>query len=208
MEAQCALLFDTLGWKWEYEPESIMLPNGVAYRPDFWLPEFRCIVECRGYDSEKGRQQIQGFRDLLDSGGVDSSRLRNCGSYLTIGPDHAKFFWCNGSHILSDACIAWCHICLAWAPSGVFLEYCDRCLRECTHSESIEVCDGKISIHGFNSGEWATCELRLSDHLFNQQIAIRNAVGRLRQSAKLVDSMISTPDEFRAAYLKEREANG
>lgn len=30
-EAQCAFLLDTLGWKWEYEGFSLMLPNGVMY---------------------------------------------------------------------------------------------------------------------------------------------------------------------------------
>ena len=57
LEAQAAYLFDVLGWKWEYEPESIMLPCGTAYTPDFWLPEFRCVVECRGYDYDRRAAQ-------------------------------------------------------------------------------------------------------------------------------------------------------
>jgi hypothetical protein len=37
MEAQCACLFDKLGWEWEYEPWSLMLPSGLSYTPDFWI---------------------------------------------------------------------------------------------------------------------------------------------------------------------------
>ena len=35
LEARYALFFDTLGIKWEYEPEGFELPGGVRYLPDF-----------------------------------------------------------------------------------------------------------------------------------------------------------------------------
>lgn len=39
LEARWAVFFDTLGLRWEYEPEGFDL-GGVCYLPDFWLPEF------------------------------------------------------------------------------------------------------------------------------------------------------------------------
>ena len=35
LEARWAVFFDTLGIKWEYEPEGFELPGGVRYLPDF-----------------------------------------------------------------------------------------------------------------------------------------------------------------------------
>lgn len=67
LEAQTAFLFDKLGWEWQYEPQSYMLPNGVSYTPDFLLKGRGTIWECRGYRSPKGNSQIQGFCNLLDA---------------------------------------------------------------------------------------------------------------------------------------------
>ena len=35
LEARWAVFFETLGLKWEYEPEGFVLPNGDYYLPDF-----------------------------------------------------------------------------------------------------------------------------------------------------------------------------
>lgn len=37
LEARYAVLFDTLGIKWDYEPEGFEFPDGRRYLPDFWL---------------------------------------------------------------------------------------------------------------------------------------------------------------------------
>lgn len=47
LEARWAVFFDTIGIKWEYEREGVVLPSG-PYLPDFWLPEFRAWVEIKG----------------------------------------------------------------------------------------------------------------------------------------------------------------
>lgn len=36
-EARYAVMFDALGWPWEYERQGYSLPSG-CYLPDFWLP--------------------------------------------------------------------------------------------------------------------------------------------------------------------------
>lgn len=58
LEARWAIVFDELGIKWQYEPEAIEIEANhfsdpynsktFAYLPDFYLPEFGCIVEVKG----------------------------------------------------------------------------------------------------------------------------------------------------------------
>lgn len=48
LEADWAATLDTLGIRWQYEPETVRLPSGVTYLPDFWLPEIRTWIEVKG----------------------------------------------------------------------------------------------------------------------------------------------------------------
>lgn len=47
LEARWAVFFDTLGIRWEYEPEGFEL-DGVRYLPDFWLPDLNAWFEVKG----------------------------------------------------------------------------------------------------------------------------------------------------------------
>ena len=48
LEADWAATLDTLSLTWEYEPETITLPSGTTYIPDFWLPELGTWIEVKG----------------------------------------------------------------------------------------------------------------------------------------------------------------
>jgi hypothetical protein len=48
LEADWAATLDTLGIHWEYEPETVTLPSGATYVPDFRLPEIRTWLEVKG----------------------------------------------------------------------------------------------------------------------------------------------------------------
>lgn len=48
LEADWAATLDSLGIRWQYEPESINLPSGTVYIPDFWLPELGTWIEVKG----------------------------------------------------------------------------------------------------------------------------------------------------------------
>jgi len=48
LEARWAVFLDALGLEWEYEKEGYRLANGLAYLPDFWLPELECWLEIKG----------------------------------------------------------------------------------------------------------------------------------------------------------------
>lgn len=48
LEARWAVFFDTLGIKYEYEPEGFEMSNGERYLPDFYFPEFGMYAEVKG----------------------------------------------------------------------------------------------------------------------------------------------------------------
>ena len=53
LEARWAVYFDSIGIKYEYEPEGYELPSGW-YLPDFWLPQVRMFAEVKrdgGFDN-------------------------------------------------------------------------------------------------------------------------------------------------------------
>ena len=96
MEAQCAVLFEKLGWEWEYEPYSVMLPSGISYIPDFRVnceSVSSMIVECRGYENERSVRQIEDFACLASSGEyvIDAER-GIIAHYLVIGPADAYYY--------------------------------------------------------------------------------------------------------------------
>ena len=47
LEARWAVFFDTLGIRYEYEPEGFILSNGEHYLPDFFLPDLMIYVEVK-----------------------------------------------------------------------------------------------------------------------------------------------------------------
>lgn len=47
LEARWAIFFDTLGIRFEYEPEGFELDNVGRYLPDFWLPDLNVWVEIK-----------------------------------------------------------------------------------------------------------------------------------------------------------------
>ncbi|MEU2603228.1 hypothetical protein [Streptomyces albus] len=48
LEADWAATLDTLDIAWQYEPETITLPSGTRYIPDFWLPDIGVWLEVKG----------------------------------------------------------------------------------------------------------------------------------------------------------------
>ncbi len=48
LEARTALFFDLLNIKWIYEYNKYLLSDGSIVVPDFFLPELKTFVECKG----------------------------------------------------------------------------------------------------------------------------------------------------------------
>lgn len=175
-EAQAALLFDSLGWEWEYEPHSFMLSNGVAYTPDFLIPNWNMFVECRGYDSEKGRMQLDGFAELVGSG--DGAPFGKDGEFadrflILYGDSEARLVL--GKRCVGMAMLVHCKDC-GWTTGGITSEpglavpeaYCSSCIApmllprwhkwdgktRIDRLAVITVSKGKILVNGAGSQAW------------------------------------------------------
>lgn len=80
LEARWAVLFDSLGYEWRYEPQGFDLGSGVWYLPDFYLPRIDRWLEIKGgfrpYGlgteglvglDEKDRVKLRRFTQRLDT---------------------------------------------------------------------------------------------------------------------------------------------
>lgn len=63
LEARWAVFFDTLGLKWEYEPEGFKI-DGECYLPDFYLPDNKSYIEIKpAWPTKEERTKIGKFAD-------------------------------------------------------------------------------------------------------------------------------------------------
>lgn len=81
LEADVARMIKNLGYKFEYETNSFLLPSGIHYWPDFYILDIHLWVESRGYDTDKGESQINEFSRLISEGYIDTNKA------LLSGPD-------------------------------------------------------------------------------------------------------------------------
>lgn len=114
LEADFARLLDALQICFEYEPQSFLLDDGTHYLPDFWCPDLDLWVETRGYRSEKGSRQINGFARLLQA----LSRERPT-SYMVLSVNWTDDMFLTGNRSERLPVVA---------NPGV-LPICDRCGR-------------------------------------------------------------------------------
>lgn len=131
-EANTAQQFDKCGWPWQYEPQSFLLRSG-HYWPDFYLPEQRLWVECRGYEGKD--QQLFEFAD-----GQALLVLRWSG--------YGSFLWSNNADLAS-----W-HFCLGCSKSYIYPTFqavrCPHCQaappEENTHRENLHYLQAIVEV--------------------------------------------------------------
>lgn len=75
VEARWAVFFDSLGLKWEYEPEGFELGNGIRYLPDFRIQKKNVFGECYFYGEVKGTEpnQLEREKGLLLANKIDGT---------------------------------------------------------------------------------------------------------------------------------------
>lgn len=84
LEARWAVYFDTIGLKWEYEPQGFDL-DGMCYLPDFWFPQVHLWGEVKAVgfsedELERGRRlTVATGHEVLMLVGTPS-----CKSYWTV----------------------------------------------------------------------------------------------------------------------------
>lgn len=64
------MFFDSLGLRWEYEPEGYELGGGVRYLPDFLLVDLRCWVEIKGSEGDYDRDASEKAERLAAGTGM------------------------------------------------------------------------------------------------------------------------------------------
>ena len=62
-EKKTAQALDNLGIKWKYHPHEpgCMLSNGLWYSPDFWLPDAKTYIECKGKQTPEDMGKVYGL---------------------------------------------------------------------------------------------------------------------------------------------------
>lgn len=89
LEARWAVVFDTLGWHWEYEPEGFDLPAG-KYLPDFLVYS----KGGKGWWEIKPARAVRPTRPVLDPRWVDLVRVTGCDLVVAFGlPDPVGPAW-------------------------------------------------------------------------------------------------------------------
>ncbi|MEU2996851.1 hypothetical protein ABZ684_04640 [Streptomyces sp. NPDC006995] len=64
LEASWAATLDTLRIAWEYEPETITLPSGATYIPDFKLPDIGAWLEVKGTGVPRVEKAVEFGKSL------------------------------------------------------------------------------------------------------------------------------------------------
>jgi hypothetical protein len=84
LEARWAVFFDTLGIKWEYEPEGYEFEDGTKYLADFFLPESNQFFEAKGVMTEADMHKIK-MMTMCDKDvvvGYNDFTFQACSDYL------------------------------------------------------------------------------------------------------------------------------
>lgn len=64
LEARWAVFFDTLGIRWEYEPQGFVI-DGQTYLPDFLLPQCGTWVEVKGHAEDLDHKLLEAAARVL-----------------------------------------------------------------------------------------------------------------------------------------------
>jgi hypothetical protein len=73
LEGSWAATLDSLAIRWQYEPETITLPSGATYIPDFWLPDVGTWLEVKGTGVPRIEKAVE----------LGESRACRCGDACT-----------------------------------------------------------------------------------------------------------------------------
>ncbi|MFJ2568903.1 hypothetical protein ACIOYT_00585 [Streptomyces halstedii] len=84
LEASWAATLDTLRITWEYEPETITLPSGATYIPDFKLPDIGAWLEVKGTGVPRVEKPVEFGKSLTCDCGIYNCTCQWPGGELVI----------------------------------------------------------------------------------------------------------------------------
>lgn len=102
-EARWAIFFDAIGLSWQYEFEGFEVRRGVAYLPDFWLPE---VKGAEPTDEERAKCVAlaeQSEADILLAVGNPEERFQLLW-FDHSGEREERYVWARDRH---SACGFW-----------------------------------------------------------------------------------------------------
>jgi len=147
LETKVALFLDYLKIKWEYEPKTFLLSNGIMYKPDFYLPEHKQWIEVKGV---VGKNNLEISEIFSRDNSVD---------LLLISDDSIHFFEpCFGKdnvEVQDGLQIGFCSNCKSYFFTGYMGLYtCRKCKEH----------NGDHDIFAFINGErWGGEKIDFSD---------------------------------------------
>ena len=149
LEADIAWIIKRMKYEFEYEPINFLLPSGIHYWPDFYIPDIHLWIEGRGYQTDKGQKQIEEFSGLIKNGfimpdktlstepdfGMDllpfeELNKKDAPDYLVIGYESVRLFeYVNrfGCGETQDTAIVRCTNCKHWYFIGQGSFQCRKC---------------------------------------------------------------------------------
>jgi hypothetical protein len=169
LEASWAATLDSLGIAWDYEPETVALPSGKRYLPDFHLPEIGAWLEVKGPGVPRVEKAYE-FQQMLACDCPRTRGIQRCscrwpgGELVVIGkPPRPLDPWGDDEY---DHWHHWAKVRLArhhgghprWASTRgrkLWLTRCPRC-RKATWFDSpyCRACRTPlIGAHGSSSGD-------------------------------------------------------
>lgn len=167
LEASWAATLDSLAIAWEYEPETVTLPSGARYLPDFRLPEIGTWLEVKG----DGVPRVEKAFEFGESLACDCPRIcgiRHCscrwpgGELVLVGnPPRPIDPWSDGYEDWNPYAmrrLSWHHPgFVSWKstrPTRCWLTRCTACRRVTWFDmPRCRACNGPLAgAHGFGSG--------------------------------------------------------
>ncbi len=112
LERDWAATLDHYNIEWSYEPQTIELPSGAGYVPDFWLPRLRTFIEVKGAGVPR-RYKPEELATVLPP----DDRIVLIG-YEPLRRSNVPFLWESylqwGDPLGYDTRLARCPQCSAW----------------------------------------------------------------------------------------------
>lgn len=169
LEASWAATLDSLEIAWEYEPETVTLPSGARYIPDFRLPEIGTWLEVKGTGVPRVEKAFEFGKSLVCSCPVVGN-IRRCtcrwvgGELVLIGhPPIAIDPWTDEDYdhwpAHSKRRLAWYHGGFPnWSSTrgyASWLTRCPECRKHCWFdSARCRACRGPlVGAHGARPGD-------------------------------------------------------
>ena len=106
LEARYAVMFESMGLTWMYEPEGFILKSGKYYLPDFYIKEIDSYIEVKPFYQKKEHDalMLDFYKSTMKTLMIFDSHFLKYGAYYVPNLDH-KWSQGNKSYCYNCECI-------------------------------------------------------------------------------------------------------